>query len=761
MGHAGSSAPLLEGTVRVIATVQPDLQTIEGKILVPHHADLRLIDALSRVPKPASDQAAQRTWPAAPETGWVKLRAPRPDGYQPFRSIIPRRWGASGMAPKHGLFINGLWHPQPVLSDRIPVTRWEVEIRAPPGAIVVLNSAVGEGVVRWKGMADRLSLAVVPKGRARRLDVPGQHLILVDHGPHRRKRDARLSKVIPTPWPLEGGEPIVVVQAPMYRRLFRHGPGMIFLSHRATRLTGKLWRHHISAIRRGLLSAGTLSPDPWARELAAHHFADSLPPGPTASQTLNYLAWIPGIDALLYDGSLPFASELMGETWPSDPVRDDLLEMIEDVVPSQVASRKLTGLFGWEKVSILAKSIAKGQALDDAARSAKIPLDVLAQWRTPAPPQNLSLTRRPVPGGGRTITITRETGKDAPPEPIPFRVDGVDRTWLAGAGPGSEGVEIPVTPRRVVLDPGGDVLQTRRDDDGWPPRWTPTFFAGISELSLNQARPTASAFASLRRQYGTRWVYGMNLGTDPRNLLSGSLTVSRAFGPLKDRRSRSYRIWMSTGASILDPHFRPTKGGRSALDSWVGGSWDTRGGWPLPQRGHRIAAYAGAGWVPSSDQRWGAGYTYGSGLLPLTSWAVVAGRAGGGMAVGGVEHRQIPLGGTGGVQGLSHNAVLGQAALASSVELRTLPLRHASVPLPLAWGSHLQISGGLDAGVAWHRGNQIRSVGWAAGLAGVADLLGARPTLGGIWIARAIPAWTSGVEVDSWPQLYLRFRQPF
>ncbi len=131
------------------------------------------------------------------------------------------------------------------------------------------------------------------------------------------------------------------------------------------------------------------------------------------------------------------------------------------------------------------------------------------------------------------------------------------------------------------------------------------------------------------------------------------------------------------------------------------------------------------------------------------------------MAVGGVEHRQIPLGGTGGVQGLSHNAVLGQAALASSVELRTLPLRHASVPLPLAWGSHLQISGGLDAGMAWHRGNQIRSVGWAAGLAGVADLLGARPTLGGIWIARAIPAWTSGVEVDSWPQLYLRFRQPF
>ena len=752
---------MLEGTIRLVATVHPDLQTIEGRITLPDHEDLRLVDALSQLPIPESDRDAQRTWPVSEEAGWVRIRPPRGDGSQDFRSLLPRRWGASGKAPGHGLYMNGLWHPQPVLADRIPVVRWEVEIRAPEGTIVVLNSTVGEGVVKWSGMADRLALAVVPGGRARRVDIPGQPLVIVEKGPMRPKRDARMTALVSAPWPLAGGRPIVVVRAPMYRRLARPGPGVLFLSHRATRLTGRLWRHHASAVRRGLLAAGILSPDPWARELAAHHLADGMPPGPTAGQTLAWLAWIPGIDALLYDGSLPFASEVMGETWPSDPVHDDLAQIIEDVVPGGVAARKMAGLFGWEKTAAMVKRIGAGEALDDAARAAKIPTDVLEQWRHRPSPQNLILQSRPIPGGGRTLTVSRSAEEDAPPEPVQIRVDGVDRPWVTGSGPDTETIDLAVTPRRVVLDPLGNVLQTRRDDDGWPPRWTPTFAGGISELVLNQARPTASAHAWLRRQYGTRWVYGIHMGTDPVDLVSGSLSISRDLGPLKNRRARAYRVWLSSGASLLDAEFRPTSHGRTALDTWLGGAWDTREGWPLPQRGHRLAASAGMGWIPKTDQRWSAVLGSGSGLLRLTHWALLAGRVRGGVALGDVAHRQLSLGGSGGVQGLAADAVLGRTKTVGSMELRTLPIRHASVPLPLAWGSHLQLSAGLDAGASWQDGTAQQAVGWTAGVAGVADIFGARPTLGGIWVARVIPSLSAGVPIDDWPQFYLRFRQVY
>jgi len=752
---------VLDQPVRIVATVSPDLRSITGTIYTPERDGLRWVDPLALLPDPTDDRAAQRTWPGAPQTGWIQIRDRGSAGERHFRSILPARWGASGTVPGRGLFLNGLWYPQPVLADRLPTVRWEVDIQAPDHAVVAVNGAVAKGRVQWEGLADRLSLAVVPNGQVHRMELDKQSLILVDSGPRRPRRDARLLTLLDSDWPDAAAPPIVVIEAPMYRRLVRPGPGVVFISDRATRLTGGLWRHHASAIRRGLLQASIQSPDSWARGLAAHHLADGVAPGPTADQTLSWLAWIPGVDALLYDGSLPFTSEVMGETWPADPVKDDLLEVIENAVPSQVAVRKLTGLYGWDAVSDLVKAIMAGTDLKDAAIQAEIPVAGIEEWRKMPPAQNLSLKSRPTPSGGRSLTLTRETSADAPPEPVRVRVDGVDRIWIAGPGPDTEAIDLPRSKHQVDLDPGGDVQQTRRDDDGWPPRWTPTFAGGISELAIRQVRPTASAHTWMRRRYATRWVYGAHLGTDPTDLLWGSVSISRSMGPLMDRRTRAIEAWLSTGASLLDPAFRPTDQGATALDTWLGVSWDTRQGWPLPRRGHRLKVSTGAGWIAQSQERWSALEGAASGLLPLNHWATLSAQARGGMALGNVTHRRLALGGTGGVQGLATDAVVGDLLGVGSIELRTLPIRHASVPLPLAWGSHLQVSAGLDAGRARSEGTEIHAVGWSAGLAGVADILGARPTLGGIWVAKLIPPLTRGAPIDPWPQFYLRFRQAF
>jgi hypothetical protein len=756
---AATGAPLLDGTVRIVARVQPDLQTIEGTITLPEQSELRLVDVLARLPKPITDLAAQRTWPSVEETGWINMGAPRKDGQQDFLSIIPRRYGASGMVPGQGLFIHGLWHPQPVLTQRVPITRWEVELHLPPGTLGVLNNTVGEGVLRWSGLADRLSLAVIPQGRARRIQTPGQTLIVVDDGAHNNRRMALLAEAIPEEWPLVGGEPIVVVMAPMYRRLARPGPGMVFLSQRATRLSLGLWRHHIDAIRRGILTAGVLNADPWARGLAASHMTQRLPPGPSASETLSWLAWIPDVDAILYDGSLPFNSEVMGALWPGDPVADDLLEIIENVTPSQVALHKIAGLAGWAETARMVEGIAKGQSIDIAAETAGVPSDVLEQWRKMPPEQNLLLRHQANPAGGSRLSIVRQTDPGAPPESVQIQIDGHTRSWITRAGPDDKTITLAEEPQVVQVDPDLEVKQTRRDDDGWPPRWTPTLALGLSEFRLGQSRPTASLHTWLRRRYGTRWVYGAHVGTNPVDLVSGAVSISRSLGPLINKRSRPVLVWLSVGGGLLDSDFRPTDQGRTAIDTSLGAAWDTRDAWPLPRRGHRMASSLGLGWVPQGEQRWTLWQAVGSRVMPIAPRVVVAARGSGGVSLGGIPHRLRSLGGTGGVQGIRTDAVLGHTTTTASVELRALPLRRASIPLLLAWGSDLQLSGGLDAGAAWTDDGRAHAVGWSAGLAGVAHLLGARPALAGIWFAAPLQALSSGIPQSDGTQVYLRFAQ--
>jgi hypothetical protein len=124
-----------------------------------------------------------------------------------------------------------------------------------------------------------------------------------------------------------------------------------------------------------------------------------------------------------------------------------------------------------------------------------------------------------------------------------------------------------------------------------------------------------------------------------------------------------------------------------------------------------------------------------------------------------VEHRLLTLGGSGDVQGLPAQALVADRLLSGGVELRVEPVRFASVPLPLMWLSDVQLSAGLDAGVAREAGAagaRASALGWSGGLAVVADVLGARPSLLGLWVAGPIRVAPASLDQAPGPELYLR-----
>jgi hypothetical protein len=48
-----------------------------------------------------------------------------------FTAHLPRRYGAAGLVPGRGLFVNGLWHPQPT-RDGAPVqAQWQASLHLP------------------------------------------------------------------------------------------------------------------------------------------------------------------------------------------------------------------------------------------------------------------------------------------------------------------------------------------------------------------------------------------------------------------------------------------------------------------------------------------------------------------------------------------------------------------------------------------------------------------------------------------------------
>lgn len=752
------AAPLVPVQVTIQATVSEDLQSIHGTFEVKDHAGLQWVDLLSRLPVPTSDRIQQRTFSHQVEEGFVRLESPKPTNRPPsFHTIVPRRMGASGLVPGHGLFLNGLWHPHPVMDGRSALVLWDVTLEIPDDAVGVLNGNVARGTLKWSGTADRLALAVVPNGRVTQHSFgPLAKVTVVDHGIPRPIRDLRLKAIAMTGLDHSISRPFVVVDAPLRRRLIRTGPRTLFLSDRAFRMSGQQWKNHLPAVRRGLLTASLDVWDPWSRELIGSLTPPSKYSIDSMWERLRWRAFLPRVDALLYDGRSAFMSEVFEETWPSDSIRDDALEVVDNPTPALSAARKLERLYGEESMRIWATAVLAGAHPDEAVSVAELPPTAIAEWRRYPRKQDIGVTVRPEEGGW-SIRIDRDADSDAPSEPIPFRIDGDERIWTTSTGTDSLEITRTSRPKKVAIDPEKEVLQDNRSNDTWPKPHTLTVAGYFSEINADQLRPTGAIYLVGRRPYASRWVHGLVVNTSAIERVGLGYSLGYGFGRLIDRRNRTWQAWTSPSAAWLDPDFDPTEPGGNAIDWTSGVRWDNRDTWPMARRGQRFSAYAGGGKIINQDVDWATTGTTTSLLAPLGPATVSASRVKMDATTANISHRKLGLGGSAAVQGLPSDLLRGQTRGVASTELRISPIRNASIPMWLLWVSQMQLSGSIDAG--WVDGSA--AAGWTTGLAFAADMFGRQPSMLGIWAAG--PLWTHQTpSTDDLPlQFYLRATQPY
>jgi hypothetical protein len=756
-------------TVFLRASISDDLRVVTGELVVVEGRGLRLVDALSQLETPSDDELLRRTFPVGIEEGWVRIEDGGQLAGKPrylFHAVVPRRYGAAGMVPGRGLFMNGLWHPQPMWGDEVPVIAWDVELALPGSVYGVLNSTHGTGVLKWSGEAERLSIAAVPGGRAVDIGPGVGEAVLIERGPRRDKRAARLRDALREGWPGPGAPQLVVVDTPDHLRLARPGPGVLYLSERALRLSLGLWRFHVPAVERGMLQAGLPIADPFARDLAAAALSGAAARTRDPRELLGWASWIPEVDQLLYDGRLPYYTEVFGETWPAWRVQDDLLDVLDPRSPGTAVRQKLDARFGDDTALRIAWPLARGSSLEEATAAAGVPLAAVQAWRRLPSPQQLRVDGQRA-ADRSTVRVERSLPeRRPPPEPITVRIreaDGSERTvqWDPDETEVLE-LDLDGRPRSVVVDPERDVRQELggRADDQWPNRWTATAAFFPQEVAITNRRITADASVALRQQFNSRWVFVGSVGTDPIDLLDGTLGAVRYLGPLQDRRNRPYRLFFGAGPAWLDARFRPTDAGAVALGGYLGAAWDTRTDTLFPRHGHRLSLTGTGGGLPGSALTWSSVGASARKVFDLGGRLALVTGGSGALATGEVKHRLL----TAGMDGLPPQAVVGRQRVSAQAELRGQVLRFASLPLPLLWLSDVQLMAGIEATqltscAAGDVACPMRALGWTGGIGFVGDVLGARPTYLGLTAARAEWYRPSDLRTTRWPQVYVRLTQ--
>ncbi len=749
-----------ETAISIEAVLYPRLDRLDGTLCWEGEAPAGYADYLGALPEPPDDRSALRTWPRAPSHGSVRWSHGEGSCLD-FEAVLPDRYGV-GRVPGQGLFLPGGWYPVPMDADlQVLEATWSVDLHLPPGTVGALGDRAGEGLLRWHGVGERVGLAVIPGGRIEPLQGVDGSISLLSRRGFTRARQRWLQRSLEATWPVGKPLDLVVVDAPLMRRLTRAAPGMLLLSSRAFRVSPGLKHLHQGAVTAGLLEAGLAQALPEHRSrafVAAALTAQAMAETPSAEGLLRWFSWLPQIDELLYAGSVPYVSEVMGEPWPGDPVADDLLEVLDPRLPGAVVAGRAAAM-GEPVAQVAADLLAGGPPPEwlEAAESAVLMQDY-----------KIVVQRD---GAGPRFLIQRDAASTAPSEPVVVAVDD-ERYVLDPIAGGHEVVlTLDEVPERVVLDPDGLLRQYDRANDRWPNRWTTVLSAFPTVWNLSSGRLEGYLALRFRRQHDTRWYYDSFVFRDEVDEIGARAAVGHSWGPLQDRRWRPYRLYVWGSGSVLDPDFRPTDRGRWAVDGGATIVWDTQVDWLFPLRGHRFTLSGHGGFVPSSPQRWAGLSVSASGVTSPHPRLALAGQARLGRSWGEVEHRLQVLGGVDSLRSVPANLAVGHAKIVTRGELRVAPLRHISVPLGFAWLDEVQLSGGLEAGLlsgslvepgygAAPPGGWIRAVGWTAGSFVVIDVLGGQPALAGLVLAGPITADPVSVAELS-PNLYLLWEQAF
>lgn len=744
--------------VRIVAEVDADLRTIRGTMTVP--AGARLVDPLALLPDPKDDLQGMRTFPGAASHGQITWSAAA-DGTLSFETRLPRRYGTIG-ATGHGLFASGGWYPQPA---DLPIAAWDVTVALPPGTGGALGDVADTDVLHWVGTGERAGLAVVRRPTFTPLDAgPSDVLLLAQGHPPRvlvRELGAQLALM---PTALSG----IVVRAPLRRRLTGHAPGLAFVSDRAFRLTPGLAFVHRKAVARGIAAAFVSPADPFDRELAAAALGEVQAErlrGLDADRLLGLFRWVPQVDALLSSERMAFYGEILDRPWPTDPVKDDLVEILAPHAPGTAVLMELDDTFGPGTGQRVGEALARGDTVREALVAAGIDPVFLDPWRSAPAPQDYLLHT----GDGAPAV---ERIGSARPETLVVRIDGVDHPLRLAPGT----TALPDDARQIVLDPSLHTDQTSRRGDTWPARYSWTASGWIETVNLSQLQLYASGTLTLRRQYDTRNLWLGSVSNSRSDLVSVDVGFVRKEGPLLDGWTRPHRFRVDLGASVLNPGFADTDGVRVALDSVLSWARDDRVSSDFPVRGRRLSAAVSGGGIPATPSSWVGANVAAIGVGSFHPRFAVAARATAAVARSPLPHRLLILGGAGAMRSIpalpACPAVDGDGeptpclAVATeravfATELRWAPIRGVSLPMILAWGSELQLTGGLEAMSARVDGELAWATGVTAGVFALGDVLGIDASGVGLTAAWPLAVQRVPVERSAVPELYLRFAQAF
>ncbi len=769
-----AASPTLAGTpARIEAEVSDDLRRVTGVFTAPPRLIASLVDPLSVMPDAPDDRRMFRTFPGRPNGGAVTWTVTGPTTAT-FVADLPQRYGALGWT-REGLLANGGWYPQPI-DDGLPTLDWNVTVSIPTHAVGALGDRVGRDTLFWSGEAERVSLGVLPRGELTRLSGAHWQVDLVTPRRPRpvllRELQRSLDKTATASMPQRGA----LIEGPLRRRLVRPGPGLAFVSDRAYRLTPGLQRFHRVAVTRGLVTSWNHEPDPFLRDLSgaaigAEH-ANALA-GADAGKLLRTFSWMPQVRGLLASATMPFYSDTLERTHPSDVIKDDLVEMWDPTTPGTVVLAQVSDRYGPNVEATVRRDISHGTAAQAAMGLAGIPEDFLQNWRTAYPKQDYVLDVHPK---RHKVHVTRNAPADAPIEAAVVRIDGQDHTIIGG--PGTTVLDGLDGPHRVSLDPSGHLGQTSRRGDTWPAKYQLTFSAGITHINATQFQVFGVGGMTLRKAYDTHNLWRGVLYNSFSDLVAARISYTRKEGGLQDgwRRPHSMTLWTST--SLLNPGFSDIDGLQGSLGTGVSYSWDTRISSDFPLRGHRFSLGVSGGLVPGLDETWLHQGLTGMGVVSPHPRHAIAAIGSITAAQSNVPHRRLRLGGHAVMRSLPALAAcpsvdddgqpipcqeLADQRAFGAAEYRVAPLRNASVPGFLAWGSELQLTAGVEGVVANVDDRVAEAVGVTVGITGLADLLGAEPYMGGI--TAGWPLWWNAslteVERHPWPELYLRWAQEF
>lgn len=745
----------------VEARVADDLRSVTGVARFP--PNVALTNVLAALPEPPDDLTHSRTYPGRPDRGTVSWH--QEGDAVAFTATLPKRWGTIGTT-RSGLFANGGWLPQPMVDDALPLLSWDVTVQLPDGTAGALGPVTGEGALHWSGMGERVALAVVRRPVVTPLT---DTVALLTRGQPRAVLVRELATGLTEAGTMGVDLAGAVVEAPLRRRLTGSSPGLAYVSDRAFRLTPGLRRYHRVAVIRGVAGALIGEADPFARDLAAaavsRVHARRLR-GSDAEGLLQRFAWIPQIQTVLASQRMAFYGEILERPHPTDPVRDDLVEMLDPHTPGAVVLVQLDTAFGDGVGERLGLRLAEGLSLDDASAAEGVPVAWIAQWRRPYPIQDYQLEVR-----DDVVSVRRQAPADAQSETLVVHADGARHEVTIPPGHAIH-LSLPDV-RRVVLDPDHHIGQTSRFRDTWPPRYTLTLAAGIGAINLGRGQIDASGQMTLRRQYDTRNLWFGTAFTAPGSLVGARIHWLRKAGPLLDGWSRPHRLTLGGGVTLLDPAFANVDQVRPSVTGSLGWAWDTRVSNEFPLRGRRLSAVVGGGAIPGVGERWGSLQCKITGLVPLHPRHVIAASTEAAMARSNVPWRLLTLAGSGGMRampvlpacrpdGADPCAETADLRSISMVEYRMAPLRQISVPMFLAWGNGLQLTAGAEGAVARVNDRPAAAVGLTAGIAGSADLLGAVSEMLGVTLGW--PVWWTGLEElehTATPEVYLRWTQAF